>query len=288
MKIRSYAKINWALKVLGKTKNNYHLLDMLMQNISIYDDIIIKPSISNDSIVKSSIYIGESQSNICYKAIKLYNSLIDQNDHYEVYIDKNIAMGAGMGGGSSNAAAVLIALNILNHNALNTSQLMNLGLKLGADVPFFINSNTARVRGIGEIIENINDNIDYDLIVVYNGINLKTASVFSNYNIKSDYDFSIDYVLDNLVKNNLNDLDNLFCYNSLLKPALSINPNINNVLLDLKNAGAEFINMTGSGSACFGIFNDKNILNKAFLYLSSKYPYVKICKSINKSYELID
>ena len=151
IKLKSRAKINLSIDVLGKREDGYHLVEMIMQTIDLYDVIKIIELSSDDIILKSnSSDIPLDDNNIVYKAINLLKNKFNINKGIEIFIQKNIPIAAGMAGGSSNAAAVLVGLNKLWGLNLSELDLQKLGFKLGADVPFCISGKAALAQGVGE------------------------------------------------------------------------------------------------------------------------------------------
>ena len=151
IKLKSRAKVNLSIDVLGKRQDGYHLVEMIMQTIDLYDLIEIKEKEENQITIKSaSEEIPLDCNNLVYKAADLIKKTFNLTKGVEIYIQKNIPVAAGMAGGSSNAAAILVGLNKLWNLNLSDQTLEELGLKLGADVPFCINGGAVLASGIGE------------------------------------------------------------------------------------------------------------------------------------------
>ena len=144
IQLKSRAKINLSIDVLGKREDGYHLVEMIMQTIDLYDIIKIKELDTNTITIKSnSSNIPLNENNIVYKAITLLKNKFNIDKGLEVFIQKNIPVAAGMAGGSSNAAAVLVGLNKLWDLNLSEKELQKIGFKLGADVPFCISGRSS-------------------------------------------------------------------------------------------------------------------------------------------------
>ncbi|MGL5506953.1 MAG: 4-(cytidine 5'-diphospho)-2-C-methyl-D-erythritol kinase, partial [Paraclostridium sp.] len=160
--LKSRAKINLSIDVIGKREDGYHIVEMIMQTIDLYDNIQLKELNKDEIVVKSECsYIPLDEDNIVYKAASLIKEKLDIKKGIEISIKKNIPVAAGMAGGSSNAAAVLVGLNELWKLNLSKDNLREMGLKLGADVPFCIEGGTALAEGIGEkltYIKGLNEN----------------------------------------------------------------------------------------------------------------------------------
>ncbi len=153
MKIKANAKINLSLKINGKREDGYHLIDTVMQSISLYDEIEILKA--EKITVKCDKYAIEQEKNIAYKAAKLFFEDYGILGGADISIKKNIPFPAGLGGGSADAAAVLLGLRRLYGVNITNEDLEKTALKLGADVPFFIEGGCKRAEGIGEILTDV-------------------------------------------------------------------------------------------------------------------------------------
>lgn len=152
---RAYAKINLFLAVKGKRPDGYHELDTVMQSVSLYDEVKVQLT-QGDIRVTCDKGELEGEENIAYKACKTYMEAAGKSSGANIHINKNIPVAAGLGGGSADAAAVLLLLNRLFGEPLSRDRLLSLAAKLGADVPFFILGGTATATGIGEILDPLN------------------------------------------------------------------------------------------------------------------------------------
>lgn len=243
------AKINLFLHVVGKRPDGFHLLESLFAPLAIYDTVTVSPN--KDIIVNSSI-----ADNICFKAAKLLKETYDAKDGCEITINKQIPIAAGMGGGSSDAAATLLLLNILWGLDLSQQDLLDIAVKIGADVPFFIDPKCSFVSGIGEVIEPFEIFRSYPLLVLNPNISVSTPEVyklgFSEFTPK----IQSREVVEDLVLNGKNDLQN---------NAISLCPDIAKCLEFLQSQeGNIAARMNGSGATCFGIFKDKKSLENAY------------------------
>lgn len=142
--LKAYAKINLALDVIGKRANGYHDVRMIMQTIKLYDKITIKPTATSDIVIKTNLhYLPTNENNIVYSAAKLFKETYHISDGFHITLEKKIPVAAGMAGGSSDAAATLVGLNTLYQKQCSLEELMALGVKLGADVPYCLLRGTA-------------------------------------------------------------------------------------------------------------------------------------------------
>ena len=271
MKIRAPAKINLTLRVVGKRADGYHLLDTIMVPVSLYDEIEIhqmRRSASRRLGVPSLIAIRCNhpqvplgQDNIAYRAAELLMRKAKICRPIAIRIRKQIPVGAGLGGGSSDAAAVLKGLNRLWRLRLSVRQLEQLALQLGADVPFFIRAKPARARGIGEKLRLLSKLRRRWLVLVYPGFPVATAWVYRNLPSKLtrvSVNTSIATPLESLDK-----LDKLLI-NDLEQVTVRRYPEISRAKSMLSLAGAAGVLMSGSGSSVFGVFESKRLAKQAF------------------------
>ena len=271
MKIRAPAKINLSLRVVGKRADGYHLLDTIMVPVSLYDEIEIhqirrsesgrseSPALIQIRCNHPSVPLG--QENIAYRAAELLMRKTKIRQPLLIRIRKKIPVGAGLGGGSTDAAAVLVGLNRMWKLRLSVPQLERLALQLGADVPFFIRSKPARARGIGEKLRLLPNLRRRWLVLAYPGFPVATAWVFGNLPpklTKVSVNTSIATLLESLDK-----LDTLLI-NDLEQVTLRRYPEIVRVKSMLSLAGAAGVLMSGSGSSVFGVFKSKRLAEKAF------------------------
>lgn len=263
---KSNAKINLNLKIVG-ISNGYHLLNSVFVPIDIYDELIFSNS-EVDEIIGMNVPINE---NIIYKAICLLRKKYHIEQKVKVIVKKEIPMQAGLGGGSSNAAFTLKALNELWNLSISTSDLLSLALELGSDVPFFIINKPSYVRGRGEIITPINYE-GCQGILIFNEAYFNTRDVFKSYDNKT-----ISFRQDELEFINkfdyINDLDDAIVgFNNYDKVKIAKN--------DLKEQKADVIALSGSGGSVFGLFTDEDCMLRAYNALKEKYKYIKIFKSL--------
>ncbi|MCL2098980.1 MAG: 4-(cytidine 5'-diphospho)-2-C-methyl-D-erythritol kinase [Oscillospiraceae bacterium] len=234
---KAYAKINLSLKILEKLENDYHKITTVMQRISLCD--IIKAEITegdgNIKIICSDKSL-ETRQNTAYKAAELFFGAARLNADMTVVIEKNIPVFSGLGGGSSDAAAVLFALNEYFNYPLPENRLSELAVQIGADVPFFAkNISCALCGGIGEIITPYYSDLTGRVLVAKAVYNISTKRAFSDWDkLKLEHGFK-------------NDFSALAFYQ---------NKNLREIYDIMVSAGAAPAELTGSGSALYGIFGD--------------------------------
>ena len=181
IRIKAYAKVNLALDVLRRRMDGYHDVRMIMQTIDLYDDLSItktkEPEISITSNLK---FLPVDENNLIYKAAKLFFDTYGISEGIAVDLKKHIPVAAGMAGGSTDAAAVLYSMNELFQTKLTLSQLMELGVKIGADVPYCLMQGTALAEGIGEKLTELPSMIECPILAAKPAIHVSTAFVYGN------------------------------------------------------------------------------------------------------------
>ena len=276
---KANCKINVHLRIVGKLPNGYHELETIFQEIPIFDEIEINSNSTGKITFQSTgIKIPDGGTNICIKSAEILKEKYKVSNGCDISLRKNIPIGAGLGGGSSDAATVLKALNELWELKLTDSKLEKIGLELGADVPFFIKGGCAVATGIGEKLTPIDSVLkDGHILLIYPNIHINTSKAYRNLNL-------------NLTKNTSNGIFAL-ALNSSRDIHLKYNEFINDFesyvfrehdeIERLKNAllneGAEFAAMSGSGSSIFGFFKDKFKLEKVKDHIDKNY-FVKAVK----------
>lgn len=256
----SPAKLNLGLKITGKRADGYHLLKSIFCMIDLYDRIEVQLTDNGKISLIEHNQAWFYQKDLAYKAAVLlqeYTGIKDTGAN--IRIKKVIPSGAGMGGGSSNAASVLITLNQLWKTGLNTEELCALGVKLGADIPFFIKGKNALVSGIGEIIEPIMlPNLYF--VIIKPAFQASTKEIFENLELDSTKIVAEKYNQDYLLNTLENDL--AMVVKKLYPEALSI-------FSELEKYGTPA--MTGSGSCIYLCYPDKNSAKKVANILAPRY-----------------
>ena len=259
IKLKSRAKINLSIDVLGKREDGYHLVEMIMQTIDLYDLIEINERQDNNILIKStSDDIPLDSDNLVYKAADLIRQTFNIEKGLDIYIQKNIPVAAGMAGGSSNAAAVLVGLNKLWNLNLSEEKLEEIGLKLGADVPFCIKGGAVLAEGIGEKLTPIKGlNEDVSILICKPDLFVSTKEVYECLDSKQidkrpDNQFLIQCLKNNETKKLA---ENMF--NVLEEVTVDKHPviqQIKDIMMKNKALGAM---MSGSGPTVFGLYENK-------------------------------
>lgn len=286
--LKSRAKINLSIDVIGKREDGYHIVEMIMQTIDLYDDIKLKELEEDNIIIKSECsYIPLNEDNIVYKAAKLIKEKMDIKKGIEIFIKKNIPVAAGMAGGSSNAAAVLVGLNELWELGLSKDELRDLGLKLGADVPFCIEGGTALAEGIGEKLTYIKGiNKDVNILVCKPDIFVSTKEVYQSLDIKNiekrpDNKLLIEKLKNDDIVSVSNNMVNVL--EEVTSKKYSDIKVIENIIA--KN-GAMGTMMSGSGPTVFGFFDNEEKAKRARVELLENYSQVYVVTSSEKGVEI--
>lgn len=270
--IKSYAKINIALNVEGKCADGYHLLDSVALPLELHDTILLSTlKNARDTYVTIDDFSqGIIDYNIATLAIEKFHLKYGLDNKYRVYIHKVIPMQAGLGGGSSNAAFILKAINKLSKVNAGNEELKEIGKTIGADVPFFIDAVPARMQGIGEVLTPIEIKNNYYVLLVKPHDGLSTKEVFAKSDELKLETGNIDKVIEAL-RSGDDDLLADSIVNSLEKPAIELLPEIDKIKGLLRGYGVKIVGMTGSGSAVFALSQNKKLLKQIEKELEDKY-----------------
>ena len=283
MILEAFAKINWSLDITGEREDGYHLMDMLMQPVSLADEIHLKPARDLSISTAGHPAVRANEKNLAYRAAVLLKSETRCPEGAAIHIQKSIPVGAGMGGGSTDAAAVLIGLNRLWHTGLSDSKLEELALGLGADVPFFIRGGLTRTRGIGEKLESLDCRSNYWLVVIQPCPGLSTMQVFSLWRNTPELKRpDTERAMQALETGDAASLCVSIC-NVLQPVSTHLRPEIESACEALLASGAMAAEMTGSGSAVFGVFRSGSAAERAFAGLSRQYHTIYLCHTQHDS-----
>lgn len=270
--IRSYAKINLCLNITGKRADGYHELDMIMVPISLHDSLVVDTlEKSPDNFVTVDDFsIGTFSYNLATFSIDKLRSIYHFNEKFRILIHKVIPIQAGLGGGSSNAACSLKAVNDLLKLGATDEELMEIGKTLGCDIPFFVKCKPARCKGLGEILEPIEIKNNYYVLIVKPEAGCSTKEVYAT---ADSMDLTVCNV-DNVIKALKEGDDDLLAAsigNALQAPAISLVPQIQTIIDELHDCGLKIVQQTGSGSAVFALSTDKKLLKKVLKQFENKY-----------------
>jgi 4-diphosphocytidyl-2-C-methyl-D-erythritol kinase len=268
--IKAPAKINVRLKVTGRRPDGYHELVSIMVPVDIFDTLDLTVPFNGDiRIGCKGREIPEDETNLAYRAARDFMSLTGIKDGVSITLTKNIPVAAGLGGGSSDGAAVLLALNDIYSRPLPEAEIHRLALKLGADVPFFLKGVPCLATGIGEILEPLPGWPEAWYVIITPPLQVSTAWVYRNLKLKlttGEYDY--------IVKNLKNDTFtiSMLLENDLETVTTASFPIINTLKKLLVDAGAEGAIMSGSGPSVFGVFASQEKAESAKRLLVSHNP----------------
>ena len=256
--LKAPAKINLGLDVLGRRDNGYHDVRMVMQSIGLYDDVTIERVEEPGICLEINLdFLPTDERNIAYKAAKLLMDEFAISTGVKIKLEKHIPVAAGMAGGSTNAAAVLEGMNRLFSLGLTQKELMERGVKLGADVPYCIMKGTALAEGIGEILSPLPPLPECYILIAKPGISVSTKEVYEELDSKEIPEHpEIDGILEGLEEANLEKIVSAMG-NVLERVTVQKYPVIDEIKQVMKKAGAMNAMMSGSGPTVFGIFKDQ-------------------------------
>lgn len=273
MERKCYGKINLSLDSLYKREDGYHEIDTIMTRISLFDKLKIKENNTNEIKIKtnSKVLSDENiESNLIYKAWSLLKDRV-KSPGVDVYLEKNIPIAAGLAGGSTNCAEMILALNDLWDLALKDEEIFEIGKKLGADVPFFFLKKSARAQGIGEILSEFKINLDMKILLVNDG-----TAISSNFVYKRLKDYGtvetekiikgLEVADKNIVKDFTNVMEDVVYENF---------PHLLDIKNRLENFGASKALLSGSGASIFAVFFDEDQINKAYQSIKDDYKFVE-------------
>jgi len=255
---------------------------MVMLPISLHDSLVIdKLNKSPDNFVTVDDFsIGSFTYNLATFSIDKLQSIYKFDQKFRILIHKVIPIQAGLGGGSSNAACTMKAVNTLLNLGATDEQLMEIGKSLGCDIPFFVKCEPARCQGIGEKTTPIKIKNNYYVLIVKPEAGCSTREVYAVADTMDLTSCDVDTVIKALEEGDDELLANSIS-NALQAPAVSLVPAIQAIIDELKADGLKIVQMSGSGSAVFALSTDKKLLKRVFKKLANKYQ-VELAKVLKK------
>ncbi len=253
--IRGYAKVNLTLDVLGRRPDGYHDILTVMRTVDVFDTVEMSLTGEGIDLTTSLDFLPTDEGNIAYRAAKAVLLETGIKTGVKIHITKNIPCGAGMGGGSADGAAVLVLLNKLLGVPLGEERLLEIGAKIGADVPFCIMCGTCVAEGIGEKLTKVNTKNPVPVLVVKPEVSISTPLMYKKLD-EEEIDKRPDTpaMIKALEAGDQRKIAELM-YNVMEAPAIAEHPVILKIKQDMLKGGALNAMMTGSGSAVFGVFN---------------------------------
>jgi 4-diphosphocytidyl-2-C-methyl-D-erythritol kinase len=264
IRVEAPAKINIHLRVYGRRTDGYHGILSLFQAVSLSDAIVIR-SLKEPDLLEIGGELGcPAESSTVYKAVLAYRERTGSRTGLAISVEKRIPIGAGLGGGSSDAAATLAGLERLLGGDLSRNELYAAAAGIGSDVPFFLEGGAAIVSGRGEVLRPIPARTDYGLVIVYPDLSVSTAEAYGILDRDRPDDSSEpDPGAEELERRYLGALEDWDFENSFEPVIASIHPEIAAARDELLRLGAAFAAMSGSGSAVFGVFGDRDGARRA-------------------------
>lgn len=263
-RIKAYAKINLGLDVVRRLENGYHEVKMVMQTVGIYDVLDFERTAGGIVITTDSGELPTDENNLIYKAAKLMMETYHIGEGVKIHLEKHIPIAAGMAGGSTDAAATLKGMNRLFDLGCTLKDLMELGVKIGADVPYCVMGGTALAEGIGEKLTPLAPAPDCYVLVAKPDINVSTKYVYEHLDAQEivkhpDIDGMVEAIAEESLQGILDRMENV-----LETVTVSAYPVIQTIKDRMKELGAINSLMSGSGPTVFGIFVEKDMARRAY------------------------
>lgn len=270
--LKALAKINLGLDVVRRREDGYHEVRMIMQTIQLYDRLDIKRTQEPGIQIQTNLsFLPVNENNLIYKAAKLLMDEFSITDGVSVKLDKRIPVAAGMAGGSTDAAAMLIGVNRLFSLGLTKRELMERGVQIGADVPYCIMRGTALAEGIGEALSPLPPMVKCPVLIAKPSISVSTKFVYQNLKLDdTTIHPNIDRLIDDIKAKNLHDIA-AHMGNVLETVTIPNYPVIDEIKKHMLSNGAVGAMMSGSGPTVFGLFDDEDTAKKAYKAMRSSH-----------------
>ena len=274
--IKAYAKINLGLDVVRRLENGYHEVKMVMQTVGIYDELTLTRTEEGITVTTDKKELPIDDNNLIYKAAKIMMETYHIEGGIHIHLKKNIPIAAGMAGGSTDAAATFKGINRLYDLDCTLEELMKLGVKVGADVPYCVLGGTARAEGIGEKLTSLNPAPDCYVLVAKPPINVSTKYVYEHLDAEGieehpDIDGMVEAIWEESLQGILDRMGNVL--ENVTEKKYPVSAELKN---KMKELGALNSLMSGSGPTVFGIFIDERIAREAFEALKKEKPECQV------------
>ncbi|HEY6187098.1 MAG TPA: 4-(cytidine 5'-diphospho)-2-C-methyl-D-erythritol kinase [Pyrinomonadaceae bacterium] len=282
----SFAKINWALRVLGRRPDNYHELRTIFQTVTLHDRLHLTPSADGRIEIRCDVPgIPVDESNLIYAAASALRERYGISQGVRVSLEKRIPAGGGLGGGSSNAAVTLLGLAHLWRIETTKSELTEIAASLGADVPFFFTGGTAEGRGLGTQISPLADVSEMHLVIVTPGVKVLTAEAYKALSAPALTKANGDIMLSiSRADAQFPDLFPYYLHNDFERVVLRLEPEIERAKKALGRAGARATLLAGSGASVFGIFDNGEAQERTAALLESQRGWsVFSCRTLGRA-----
>ncbi len=265
---RAPAKVNLSLLVKDKRRDGYHNIETLMAKVTLYDELLFEIAKEEGiELVCNGLWSPPGRDNLVYKACRLFYDSIKTEPRIKLTLTKNIPAGSGLGGASSDAATVLLALNKLHNQSLNNNELHKLAEKLGSDVSFFLNGPMAICSGRGEKVERIDKTFPFTTILVLSEINVSTKRVYENFKADLKLFNSLHQQIKSCIPKGRIDLIQKMCANMLAKTCFELDNRLALLQVRIQEITKLSVSLSGSGSALFvvlgaGQYGEAEILQR--------------------------
>lgn len=274
--IKAYAKINLGLDVVRRLENGYHEVKMVMQTVGIYDELTLTRTEEGITVTTDKKELPIDDNNLIYKAAKIMMETYHIEGGIHIHLKKNIPIAAGMAGGSTDAAATFKGINRLYDLDCTLEELMKLGVKVGADVPYCVLGGTALAEGIGEKLTSLNPAPDCYVLVAKPPINVSTKYVYEHLDAEGieehpDIDGMVEAIWEESLQGILDRMGNVL--ENVTEKKYPVIAELKN---KMKELGALNSLMSGSGPTVFGIFIDERIAREAFEALKKEKPECQV------------
>ena len=259
MTTRAYAKINLGLRVLRKRSDGYHDIETVFHQFDLYDELTFRLHENDIRITSNDPALPTDHSNLSFKAAQLLRDLTGVQEGVEIMIAKNIPMGAGLGGGSADAAATLTSLASLWNLELTPHEFDTLALSLGSDVPFFLQGGTAYATERGEKLQPLSLRLPYWIITVTPPVNVSTAAAYKNLGLNEESKPLVGF--HSVLQEHVHDAAALRKYlqNDFEPVVFNLYPEIKSLKEEMSSEGAEVVLMSGSGSSVFALTKSETV-----------------------------
>ena len=284
--IKAPAKINLGLDITGRRKDGYHLVKMVMQTVSLYDEVTVKRTsegvdmelfTESEKMAKANIPVDEK--NLCIKAALIMKEKYGLEGGFHITLKKVIPSEAGLAGGSSDAAATMKAIRELHEIDASDEELMELALNLGADIPYCIMQGTALAEGIGEILTKLPDMQTTDVVLVKPDVAVSTAEAYKAIDSASSYAHpNIDEIVKLLGANQVEDIG-VFLGNVFEDMVIKNYPEIHEIKQELRENKSIAELMSGSGSCVYGLFRNEEDAKVAERHFKETYPNYQVFRA---------
>ncbi|MBI2139583.1 4-(cytidine 5'-diphospho)-2-C-methyl-D-erythritol kinase [Candidatus Woesearchaeota archaeon] len=281
MMLKAHAKVNLTLNILRRRNDGFHEISSIFQEVTLFDEIALEPLAEDKVILTCNIKELENEDNLCYRAAMLLKEVFQIPKGAQITLKKNIPIGAGLGGGSSDAAAVLMGLNTLWGINLPEKDLLKIAAAIGSDVPFFIVGGSCAVSGKGEIVEKISLP-QMDFLIVFPGFSIPTKEAYAEFDRYCGKEKCREALEDGSSKDEVYAHQELSCpkfHNDFEPATFTKYPELKKIKEGLQMKGAVQSLLSGSGSSVFGIFDSQKNLKEAFAHFKKIYPLSFMAKS---------